>query len=203
MSFPLFNIFSREPGTVVAVETDSTPVAFSVDGDDTLFNDLIAIVTSVGLQAQSGYQFMHALREFIYVYVFTERIGELVINGLAFPQTCNEMGVQGGIQGPQCVIGQTGLERIITWYECNRITTRAAPITITFGDNVSYDAFLVGMKADIANPETGIAQFSMRFNFIPDISDSDDFCFPFSDDVDCLDIPCVAAPTLAEEEDND
>jgi hypothetical protein len=192
------NIFSSEPGQVVAIELASPPVIFAVDGDQELFNELTAIVTSVGIQGQSGYQFMHALREFIYVYVFTERVGEIVINGLAFPSSCNNMGIQGPI-GPQCAYGQSGLEQVLTWYECNRITSRSTPITIAFGGDVAYEAFLVSCKAELANPETGIAQFTMRFNFIPNISDSDDFCFPLEEDGGCLDSPCTDMVHLADD----
>jgi hypothetical protein len=183
------HIFSSQAGRAVAVAGDAATIAFAVDNDVLLFNDLMAIATSVGIQGQGGFQFMHALREFIYVYVFTERIGEIVVNGLAFPAVCN-FGPQGPQTGPQavCAQGISGLERIMTWYECNRITTRAEPITITLGVDVSYTAFLVGIKADIVNPETGIAQFSLRFNYVPVISDNDDFCFPLDDN--CLDPPC-------------
>jgi hypothetical protein len=182
------NIFSSGAGKVVAVDGEAVPVHFAVDGDNNTFHDLKAIVTSVGLQSQGGFQFMHALREFIYLYVFTERVGEIVINGLAFPETCN-FGPQGAQDDDsRCIHGQSGLERVQTWYECHRVTTRAAPISISFGAAVSYEAFLVACKIDIANPETGIAQFTMRFNFVPVISDSDDFCFPL--DEDCLWPPC-------------
>lgn len=182
------NIFSSGAGKVVAIDSESIPFAFAVDGDITLFNDLKGIVTSVGYKAQSGFQFMHALREFIYVYVFTERIGEIVINGLVFPEYC-------GLEGPQSITNDhctmtaaTGLERLIQWYECNRITSRAESIAIALGSTIAYDAFLVSMKADIVNADTGIAQFSLVFNFVPNVTDSDDLCFPFEED--CLETPC-------------
>ncbi len=181
-------LFSENTGKVVAVDGFASPFVFSVDGDFTLFNDLKGIVTSVGIQAQSGFQFMHALREFIYVYVFTERIGEIVINGMVFPEYCGFEGPQ-GIQIDACEVeGQTGLERLIKWYECNRITSRASPITIGIGTDIFYDAFCVGMKADIASQSSDIAQFSLRFNFVPNIVDGDELCYPFEDN--CDDAPC-------------
>jgi hypothetical protein len=182
------NIFSSGAGKVVAVEGEAVPIFFAVDGALDTFNDLKAIVTSVGFQAQSGYQFMHALRDFVYVYVFTERVGEVIVSGLAFPEVCGHLGPQDGQNDPNCVEGNTGMERVITWYECNRITTRAEPISISFGGAVSVDAFLVGLKVEILDAATGIAQFSMRFNYIPRISDSSDFCFQASNECDAL--PC-------------
>jgi hypothetical protein len=170
-------------------------IAFSVDSSAYTFNQLNAIATSVGISGQAGFQFMHSLREFIYVYVFTERIGEIVVNGLAFPASCDEteIGPQATTPPIACVsenaLATTGLERIMLWYECNRITSRAEPITIALGAGVSYQAFLISVKADVANAETGIAQFALRFNYVPHISDDDDFCFALDDS--CLDIPCT------------
>jgi hypothetical protein len=74
------------------------------------------------------------------------------------------------------------------WYECNRITSRRDPITISLGTGIAYDSFLVSVKADVTNAETGVAQFSLRFNYIPDFADDDDLCFTSCDD--CIDIPC-------------
>ena len=181
-------IFSRNPGTVVAIEDDFLPVAFTfpVDGSNATFNNLKSIITSVGISAQSGFQLAHSLREFIYIYVFTERAGDIVLNGLAFPVSCGALGPQDDNDfnsgNDDCgVTGTTGIERLLEWYECNRITSRAAPITISFDDGVSYDAFLVGLKADITDPTTGIAQFTMRFVYIPHTVDVDDACFPFDE----------------------
>lgn len=182
------NIFSTGAGTIVSVDGTATTFAFTVDNNASLFDDLQGLVTSIGYSAQSGFQFMHALREFIYLYVFTERVGEIVLNGLVAPASCIIDGSQSvTIDGCQ-ITAATGLERIIQWYECNRVTSRADPINIALGSTVSYDAFLVGMKADIVTAETGIAQFSLRFNYIPNISDNDEQCFPA--DEDCLEAPC-------------
>lgn len=181
------NIFSAGAGRVIALEDESaTPITFTVDSSSNTINNLSAIVTSVGIQGQGGYQFMHAMRELIYVYIFNERIGEIVVNGLAFPAACSPIGPDAD-EDFECTdvtsgaYGTTGLQRVITWYECNRITTRASPITISFGAGVSYDAFLVAMKADIANADTGIAQFSYRFNYVPRITDDDSICFTTSE----------------------
>lgn len=187
------NIFSTEPGKVVAIELDTTPVAFTIDDSEVTIAALNGIVTSVGIQGQGGYQFMHSLREFIYIYVFTERMGEIVVNGLAFPDVCDSWPY-----GPQSEYvsttgecpywGASGVEKVLSWYDCNRLTTRSYPMTISFGTMVSYQAFLTGMKVDITNPETGIAQFSFKFNYPPNVPNDTDFCF--STDETCLDPPC-------------
>lgn len=190
------NIFSSGAGSVVVVNNqDVTPVVLQIDGAaaSDYFGNLNAIITSIGIQAQSGYQFMHAVREFIYVYTFTERVGEITLNGLVFPsQNCGILGPQGN-QTLTCIGPNfTGLERTLRWYECNRITTRASAITIAVGTDLSYSAFLVGMKADVADASSQIAQFTMRFNFIPNLTENDDWCSVLNTAANqetCLDAP--------------
>ncbi len=177
------NIFSVNNGCVVAVDGVGVPIYISVDGmqAQNKFHNLKAIMTGLGYQAQSGHQFMHAFREFIYVYVFTERIGDITISGLAFPCTCNFSGI--GPQGPQDTIDGsntiTGLEYVIGFYEANRITSRSDPLVIGLGIDTSkfYKCFLVGMRAEVVNAEVGMAQFSYSFKMVPNISDDDDFCY--------------------------
>lgn len=51
----------------------------------TVDDDLIpSIITSVSINAQNNYQFLHSLENLIYVYSFGERIGELTISGLGW-----------------------------------------------------------------------------------------------------------------------
>ncbi len=185
------SIITTSPGTVVALEGPQgmaeMPFTLTIDGVDGLFNLLTGIVTSVGVNASSGFQFTHALREFIYVYVFTERIGELVINALVFPDACNFA----SIDSPglcNTAPATTGFERAMQWYECNRITSRANSIVINLGADLSYECFLVGFKADIPNADTCIGQVTMRFNFVPNIIDDSSNCF--SADISCLVDPC-------------
>lgn len=197
------NIFSSGAGMVVALTTEAIPVSFTVDDDINTFNNLKAIVTSVGYNAQGGRQFTHSMREFIHVYVFTERVGQIVINGIAFPDSCEILGPQDETDR-ECPLGSQmtewgteGLEQIINWYECNRITTRASPIVISFGPTLFYNAFLVGIKCEVPDASAQLTQFSMQFEFIPNTIDGSDTCFSdedfeipsFGEDA-CLDPPC-------------
>lgn len=171
------DIYSTAAGTVVAISGNAAPMNIFVAGSTATFNNLKAIITSVGIQQQGGYQFMHTLRAFVYVYVFMERVGDVVINGLAFPASCAPLGSQDYPATIGNITGETGIERITQWYEANRITSRATSLSIGIGNSVSYEAFLLSMKADIVDASTGVAQFSMRFSIIPNITDSDIECF--------------------------
>jgi len=155
------SIFSTAPGRVAAVQTDSPVMfTFSIEATDriTSFFPLFkSIVNNISVQAQGGYQFLHTLSDFIYLYTFNERVGEIMFSGLAFAGTCDD----------QLDEEETGIEKLILWYEQERATVRKQPIIITLGTSVSYTAFLTSMKMDIVNPENAMAQFAMRFNFIP------------------------------------
>jgi hypothetical protein len=194
---------------VAVLSQPTVPVNILVDDDSQVFHNLKAAVASIGIRSQSGFQFLHSMREFIHVYVFTERVGDIALNGYAFMDSCDPVGPQ---DGPQldggCVLGQTGLERLQRWYECNRITSRASAITIAFGPNTSYDCFLVGMNAELTAADM-VTKFAMQFKFIPRTVDGSDVCFGADDfgladfyerDVGLAD-PCVAVvPKLTNRE---
>lgn len=153
------SIFTTGAGRVVAIESDN-PLLFTLtiaatDNITSFYPQFKSIVTGVAVRAQGGYQFLHTLSDFIYMYVFNERVGEIIVSGLAFAGTCED-------NDPV-----TGLEHMITWYDTERATNRKTPVIITFGTTVSFTSFLTSMQADLNNPETGIAQFAMHFNFIP------------------------------------
>ena len=164
------NIFSSKPGRIVRVKDDfQTLFSFAIKGPSpdpnlthtNFYATLKAIVTSIGIQEQGGYQFLHTLTDFIYLYVFNERVGEVTFSGLAFAGTCDSPDNSG-----------TGMVNLLKFYEKNRITSRKPRLIITFGDKsqaslISFVAFLTNIKIDIVNTESGLAQWVMRFAIIP------------------------------------
>jgi len=113
-----------------------------------------SIVTGFQLQSRSGVQFMHTLRDFIYIYVFGERIGTVVISGLSFHQQCPG--------GDPC----HGLESVIDYYKTNSTSERDTPVTIVFGCSVVIDGFLTEIQATLNEPSQRVANFSLSFQSI-------------------------------------
>jgi hypothetical protein len=171
------DIFSAQPGRVIAVTGNGLPMQVLIGNppiattpfgplDDSRFrkpggssfNDFKAIIQNLGVSGQGGAQFRHTLMDYIYVYVFGERVGDLSIGGLAFHSACNE---------PDGGASPTGLERILDYYQRFRITSYPLSLTIAIGTLITFEAFLIGINGQIVNPETSLAQFTMQLKYIP------------------------------------
>jgi hypothetical protein len=87
------DIFSSQPGAVVAVPTTGIGVGFFVENWDG-YVAFKSIFNGFDIDVHGGVQFMHSLRDFIYVYVFGERIAPLTINGISFANVCERLDEQ-------------------------------------------------------------------------------------------------------------
>jgi len=162
------DIFSAKPGKVVAVDGTGLPMNISIGRPATAglkdsrwlgFSGFKSIIQGIGLNGQAGVQFMHTLGDYIYVYIFGERAGDLQIHGLSFHSTCDDPDPD-----PNLV---TGIERMIEYYENFSVTTYPLALTVTIGTLISFDAFLIGHSPQIVNPETNLAQFTLTLKYIP------------------------------------
>jgi hypothetical protein len=151
------DIFSNMRGVVSAFDVDTgIPCNMYVEGWAGFYG-FKSIITEFRVQAQGGVQFLHTLRDFIYIYVFGERIGQASVSGLSFWDTCDGGGVH-------------GLEWVNYYYLQNRVSQRATPVTIILGSGTPFYGFLTGLTLDLNNPENLIGQYALNFNVIPEQS---------------------------------
>lgn len=151
------NIFGGAAGRVVAVETHDNYLPLGLVVED--FKKQLGakgLLTSLSGAAQSGFQVMHTLRQYIHVYTFGERAGELTVNGLAFMQDCTN-----------ATIG--GLARLYDWYELNRISHRGSPLKLVVTPGVVFNGFLTGLRFQVEDPSISLIQFSLQFFHPPRI----------------------------------
>lgn len=163
--------FSRARGTVVKLAPFGDRPAFQlgIDGKGNKLGLTTAIITQCGLSQAGNFQFLHTLSDTIYLYVFGNKIGELVVSGIAFgsyyaPPNCSTP--------PKIyVTGQEtpkdGISEIITQYNLNQVAARNKPIPIAFGTVGVFNAFLTGMQLGIQDPESGLGQWTFRFANLP------------------------------------
>jgi hypothetical protein len=111
-----------------------------------------SLCTQAGVNADGNFQFVHTINDTIFVYVFGDRIAELIVSGTSFAEPCNT--------------AQSGIEEIFGLYTRDRIAVRAKPLVVSLG-SVSFTAFLTGINAGISDPETLLGQFSFRFHCFP------------------------------------
>jgi hypothetical protein len=150
-------IFNNRPGIVTVLNTttdDENPFRLTIDGFNAAGGAGGVILCELAVQRAGNYQFLHTLKDLIYVYSFGERIGQLRTSGMAFTRLC-----QGG----------TGVEALLAYYEANRLEARADPISIAIGtsNNGRFRGFLTELNVDISRPEARLVQFGMQFHALP------------------------------------
>ena len=134
----------------VVVNCDDGGVVFQITFDGV---PLGLPVTGFALEQQGNYQFLHTVNDFIYLYVFGDLIGELVITGMGFYS--NGCGDEGSV----C--------QIFNYYNRKRIAKNPEPIRIKLGKCDTLKGFLTGMRVEASKPETSVAQWVLRFNVLP------------------------------------
>lgn len=121
--------------------------------------DLTVPTSGFALELNGNYQFLHTVNDFIYVYAFGDRIGEMTMSGFGFVKPC--AGSNDGSSANIC--------NLYDFYQKNRIKQNGQ-LSITIGDcaNSTFWAFLTGMRLELQDPNTLLGQWSLRFNIVPE-----------------------------------
>lgn len=142
-------LFVRRPGTVVSVPTGGqTGNILMIGGVTTsLFSVLGGIVTGFGLETESGVQVIHALQRAVFVHSFGERMGSLVVSGVAPTISC--FGMQSGIGG------------VLGYYDGARISAsgKAYPIVVGYS---RFMGFVSGIRLGVSNAEHQLGEFALQ-----------------------------------------
>lgn len=151
-------IFGNDPGLAGAYAVPGLPANLMVQGWNSL-NGVPKIfktaLTGYSFGGTGGYQFLHTLRDVIYIYVFGERIGQLQLTGVAFMGLCSQ---------PQ---DTSGLDDLYNFYNENRLSVSGIPVNVTFGIQTSVQAFLIGFNLGIVDSQSGLAQFTLMMTYPP------------------------------------
>lgn len=113
------------------------------------------VVTGITGSTQGNYQFLLTLRNYTYVYVFGEKMGEFTVQGLTMGGTCWN--------------GMEGMTNAITYYNMHCISNTGQPIALMMAGYATY-GFLVGAQFTYTDPEHRIGQFVYKFQTITDPS---------------------------------
>lgn len=147
-------IFSPCVGAVAKVPGCAGDAIFKVE----IFGgELTMPISGFALELNGNYQFLHTVNDFIYVYAFGDRIGELTVSGFGFSQTCSNA-------------ESAKICNLFEFYTKHRIGKKDAPaLSVHIGEcaDANFWAFLTGMRAEVQDPQTGIAQWALRFNVLP------------------------------------
>lgn len=122
------------------------------------------LITRVGVSKSCNYQLLHSLGSVVYVYVFGDRVGSVVISGLA---------VGGPVSyGARCTFESgTGMDLAMAYFDQNRIANSQnenREIEVVIG-KTPIRGFLTDMQLNILNPEFQLAEFQMVIRTIPEV----------------------------------
>lgn len=145
-------IFTENRGVAAAHSVAGLPGIVLMDqwGPGPTFN---AVITGFQLGGRGGYQFMHTLRDVIYVYVFGERIGQLGIQGVAFMDGC--------------LGDREGLHNVFEFYNSQRLSTTGKPVMISLGGDVAIKGLLTGFDFQLVDAQFGLGQFTLQLAYPP------------------------------------
>jgi hypothetical protein len=102
-------------------------------------------------------QFARSLDGSIYIYVFGDKMGEVLVHGLAFDRLCS---------------GDTesGLKKVLTYYETNRASNRDTPIKLEIATKI-VQGFLTSAKVEAVggaeSPVAVVHRYSLGINTLP------------------------------------
>lgn len=142
-------VFSSRVGAFMAVPARLS-VPFEISFED---NRQSFIVTHAAVNLQGNYQFLHTLDDFIYAYVFGDRMGSFQVSGIAFLGACN----------PSLPVGTA---EVLNYYRINRIAKRKLPIACKLGPDV-FSGFLTGCSVEASKAELNLGQYVLRFDLFP------------------------------------
>lgn len=150
------DIFNTNPGRVAAIDSPGIPMDLIVDDWDG-FSGFKAILTGVEMQAQCGVQFLHTLRDFIYIYVFGDRISKLRLSGISFWDKCGDPDLD-----------FHGIEHAYQWYLDHRVSQIADPVLVVLGFSTVFFGFVTGFTIDFKDTESLTAGFTIDMSVLPE-----------------------------------
>ena len=162
------SIFTATQGTVMAIDATPTGGAgaslfkLQVDGAELGVDEISGIITAFSLTGESNVQFMHTLRDMIYISVFGDKIGSMSISGLLFLNSPAVCGPAGGGTGTAAGGVRPFMAKFYEIYVVNNVN----PLKIALGD-VTVTAFLTAFQVQMADPQFSLAQFTMQLAALP------------------------------------
>lgn len=121
-------------------------------------------ITGYTLDLGTNHQFLHTLNEFIYVYAFGDRIGELILTGVAFAGTCVKDSAT-----DEDKASALSPKSVLQYYINNRVShadgVKPAKIIISGAPEIII-GFLTGVRFNLPSPDLPIVQWALRYNVV-------------------------------------
>ena len=144
-------IYGDNEGKVIALTVPGgMPALVSIGGLTDTTSQIL--VLSMGFGQGANVQFMHTLKNAIYIYAFGERLGSVKVQGLLVFRSCDG--------------GSAGLPKLLEYYKANTVSLNGEPVSISLSTEV-LKGFLTGISLGGFDPRMGTAQFTLQFASLP------------------------------------
>jgi len=146
------DLFACQRGVVAVMEgCDGVPGKIMLRD----FAPMATIITAPSIAQRTNVQFQTSLKESVYVYVFGDQMGSIIIAGVAFAEKCDS--------------GESGLEEIFDYYRDFRASKRSEPIEVTFGfSKEAVSGFLTASEISSRDPSFLTLDFKFTINTLPE-----------------------------------
>jgi hypothetical protein len=151
------DIFQSAPGTVAVISSDTAlPGSIVISQPQFPSGGIAAIITGINLDQKTNQQFQQSLDGAVYIYVFGDQMGDISVEGIAFPKLC---------QG-----GRSGLFDVSDYYANNRASKTSTPIIVSAGGQ-NITGFLTGIRirSNVSgeDPVALINNYSLHISALP------------------------------------
>ena len=165
-------IFAQNTGRVAAINDAVAAGSLSLVSlvGNTRVNYQVhnSIFTRVGVSAGGNFQFLHTIANDVYMYVFGDRMGQVVIDGISFADKCAISGGTVSQLDPGLRNFKHGIEEMINWYEKNRISARKDPVFVTIGRSKAFAGFITSLSGSVQDPVHRTVNFQLTISLLPD-----------------------------------
>ena len=147
------DIFNSSPGSAVIVQgTGAVPGQVQLEA----FSPVAALVSHIEYNANTNQQFQYALDSSVYIYVFGDLMGNVIVEGISLLSLCDG--------------GQGGLSEIFDYYTTHRLSKYNSPISVVVGGE-TISGFLTGLKVRSTGTsheqETPLHNWALHIDTLP------------------------------------
>lgn len=143
---------SAVPGSIELIQSKSTSNIDTRSKKAELF-----IITGVDYSQTTNHQFQSSLGTDIYLYIFGDKIGSVVVTGYAFIGDCDG--------------NDNGITDILNFYDSNKISNTKSDdvplIKMRIGSADFLYCYLIDCRIVMTDPSIRLAQFSLTLRSIP------------------------------------
>jgi hypothetical protein len=153
-------LFERNVGRVAEIQDPVAEGIFSLaeitaDASDISYASMRSIITKIGVSSACNFQFLHTIGNDVYVYVFGDRMGQIVISGISFQEGC------------YTATGH-GFNRVYDWYTQNKLSNRTEPVIVTVGQNTIFKGFITSLSSDVNDSQNRTISFQLQMSVLPE-----------------------------------